>query len=65
MALQTLESFEFILDMGEFQAKRYLEALIRWDRELFESIHEYIVHEDFLEDLRDELHNGHRMYPEI
>ena len=65
MALQTLESFEFILDMGEFQAKRYLEELIRLDHELFANIHEHIEHEDFLEELRDELHNGHRMYPEL
>ena len=65
MALQTLEEFEFILDMGEFQAKRYLEALIKLDRDLFAIIHESIENEDFLEELRDELHNGHRMYPEI
>ena len=65
MALQTLEEFEFILDMGEFQAKRYLEALIKLDRDLFAIIHETIENEDFLEELRDELHNGHRMYPEI
>ena len=65
MALQTLEEFEFILDMGEFQAKRYLEALIRLDHDLFAIIHESIENQDFLSELRDELHNGHRMYPEI
>ena len=65
MALQTLESFEFILDMGEFQAKRYLEALIQRDRDLFESIHEHIVHVDFLEEMRDERHNGYPLYPEL
>ena len=65
MALQTLEEFEFILDMGEFQAKRYLEALIKLDRDLFAIIHESIENEDFLEELRDERHNGYPLYPEL
>lgn len=65
MALQTPEALEFILDMDEFETQRHLIALLERDPALFESIHDHIEHQDFLEELRDELHNGHRMYPEL
>lgn len=65
MKLQTIEALEFILDMDELQTQRYLISLLERDPALFESIHDYIEQQDFFEELRDELHNGHRMYPEL
>lgn len=65
MALSTRDALELILDMGKFQSERYLISLQDRDPELFESIHDHIEHQDFLEELRDELHNGHFMYPEL
>tara|TARA_R110000764_G_scaffold75526_1_gene152396 strand:+ start:511 stop:708 length:198 start_codon:yes stop_codon:yes gene_type:complete len=65
MALQKLEALEFILGMDDNETQRYLISLLERDPALFESIHDHIEHQDFLEELRDELHNGHRMYPEL
>ena len=59
------QALEDILEMDVDDTQRYLLALLERDPELFNSIHEDILHMDILEEMRGETHNGFPMYPEL
>jgi len=59
------QALEDILEMDVDDTQRYLLALLERDPELFNSIHEDILHMDILEEMREETHNGYPIYPEL
>ena len=61
----TQEALEDILEMDLEDTQRYLMALLERDPELFYSIHNDLIQLDFLEEMREETHNGYSMYPEL
>ena len=65
MTQDTQEALIRITQMDTDETQRYLMLLLDRDPDLFESIQDTVDHEYFLEELRSELHYGHRMYPEL
>ena len=61
----THENLKDILEMDLEDTQRYLINLLEQDPEMFEAIHSSIQASDFLDELRDEEHNGFKMYPEL
>jgi len=61
----TQEALEDILEMDLEDTQRYLMALLERDPELFYSIHNDLIQLDFLEEMREETHNGFPIYPEL
>lgn len=54
-----------ILEMDLDEAQRYLITLLEQEPETFEALHGSIQASDFLEELRNEEHNGYKMYPDL
>ena len=59
------EALDTIMYMDEEDTQRYLLVLLERDPELFYSIHNEVLQLDFLNDMREEEHNGYPMYPEL
>jgi len=60
------EDYQELLDcMDEDEAKAHLEQLIDLNKDLFDYINYTVNQLDFLEELREEEHYGHKMYPEL
>lgn len=59
------QALEDILEMDVDDTQRYLMVLLERDPELFFSIHNDLIQLDFLEEMREETHNGFPMYPEL
>ena len=65
MTQNTQEALIRITQMDIDETQLYLKLLLDCDPVLFESIQDTVDQEYFLEELRSELHYGHRMYPEL
>tara|TARA_R110000782_G_scaffold180425_1_gene270901 strand:- start:113 stop:316 length:204 start_codon:yes stop_codon:yes gene_type:complete len=59
------DTVDLIAAMDDAEAQRYLMAMFEQDPDLFYSVHDDLVQLNFLEELKDETHNGYYMYPEL
>tara|TARA_R110002153_G_scaffold237359_3_gene391517 strand:+ start:299 stop:490 length:192 start_codon:yes stop_codon:yes gene_type:complete len=59
------EAHALIGGMSPYDARDHLHALADHNLGLFETINSELKALSFMDELRDEEHNGHKMYPEL
>ena len=65
MTQDTQECLDIIMAMSLADAQHYLLTILEQGPEVFKAIHFAIEELQYLDELRNEEHNGFKMYPEL